>query len=65
MLFANESDVKDVLVQLPLLPAKQYSLRSVMTEKDLTPRGGADWTHGVAFRFESGQKVEIVEVSAS
>jgi alpha-galactosidase len=65
VLFANESDVKDVLVQLPLLPAKQYSLRSVMTEKDLTPRGGADWTHGVAFRFESGQKVEIVEVSAS
>jgi len=65
VLFANESDAKEVVVQLPLLPKERYSLRSVMTGREVTPHGGADWTQGVAFSFESSQKVEIVEVSVS
>ena len=63
-LFRNKSNVTSATVQLPLLPAEKYNLRSVITGKDLGVFGNSDWFHGIEIKFADQEPVEILEVTA-
>ena len=63
-LFRNKSGAKEALVELPLLPAVQYKVRSVMSGKELGVFQKADWARGVPVKFAEGTTVEVLEVTA-
>jgi alpha-galactosidase len=62
-LFRNKSNVTSATVQLPLLPAANYKLRSVITGKDLGVFRNSDWIHGIEIKFADKEPVEILEVA--
>lgn len=62
--FRNESNASKAIVQLPLMPAGRYRLRSAITNTDLGTVAQADWVRGVAVRFAPDQRVEVIEVTA-
>lgn len=61
-LFRNESNAAEALVQLPLIPAGRYKLRSVISGKELGVYANADWARGVAIEFPGS--VEVLEVTS-
>jgi alpha-galactosidase len=63
-LFRNKSNVTSATVQLPLIPAAKYKLRSVITGKDLGVFSNSDWIHGVEIKFADQEPVEVLEVTA-
>jgi alpha-galactosidase len=63
-LFRNKSNVATVAVPLPLLPEGKFTLRSIMTNKDLGVFTKADWVRGVPIRFPGSQSVEILAISS-
>jgi alpha-galactosidase len=64
-LFRNESNTKEAVVQLPLLPEGRYRLRSAITGRDLGAVAKADWTRGVPISFAEGQRAEVLEVTCT
>jgi alpha-galactosidase len=62
VLFRNQSEATDALVQLPQLPEARYHLRSVVTGKDLGAFTQSDWQHGIRISFPDGVPVEIIEI---
>jgi alpha-galactosidase len=63
-LFRNKSKATEAMVQLPLMPAGKYKLRSVITGKDLGVFGKAEWTRGIAVKFPDSEPVEVLEVTS-
>lgn len=61
-LFRNESGAREARVQLPLLPAGQYRLRSVMNGRELGAFAQADWALGVPIALTGDTTVEILEL---
>jgi alpha-galactosidase len=61
-LFRNKSKVPDAVVQLPLIPAGTYRVRSVITGKE-SRISDSDWKRGVRVTFPAEHAVEILEVS--
>ena len=61
-LFRNKSKAEEANVQLPLLPAGRYRVRSVISGKELGVKGNAEWARGVGVKFAG--PVEVVEVTA-
>jgi alpha-galactosidase len=62
-LFRNKAPESAAMVRLPLIPHGSYSLRSVLTGKELGVFGGSDWARGVPVRFPDGEPVEVLEVT--
>jgi alpha-galactosidase len=65
VLFRNKSNASHAQVQLPLLPAGQYTLRSVVTGKQQGPFTAGDWARGISISFPDAEPVEILEVTAT
>jgi alpha-galactosidase len=65
VLFRNKSNAAHAQVQLPLLPAGQYTLRSVVTGKQQGPFSNGDWARGISISFPDAEPVEILEVTAT
>ncbi|HEV2486243.1 MAG TPA: alpha-galactosidase [Terracidiphilus sp.] len=63
-LFRNKSNLTSATVQLPLIPAGKYKLRSVITGKDLGVFSNSDWVHGIEIKFADKEPVELLEVTA-
>ena len=63
-LFRNKSNVTSATVQLPLIPAAKYKLRSVITGKDLGVFSNSDWIHGIEIKIADKEPVEVLEVTA-
>jgi alpha-galactosidase len=63
-LFRNQSKEPEALVQLPLIPAGRYRVRSVMTGKDVGVFGQSDWARGVGVAFPGTSTVEVLDVKA-
>jgi len=63
-LFRNKSNATEAIVQLPLLPAGTYKLRSVITGKDMGAFAKSDWVRGVPVKFTGAERVEVIEVSS-
>ena len=63
-LFRNKSHAAEATVQLPLLPAGRYKLRSIITGEDLGVLTNSDWVRGVPVKFSGTEPVEVLEVSA-
>jgi alpha-galactosidase len=64
-LFRNESNAAEAVVQLPLMPEGRFTLRSVISGSTLWTVTQSDWARGVAVRFAPGQRVEVLEVTAT
>ena len=62
-LFRNSCPQDSAVVQLPLMPAGRFSLRSAMSGKDLGIFDHADWVRGVSISFPNGIPVEVLEVT--
>ncbi len=62
-LFRNKSNAAEALVKLPLIPAGNYSLRSIVTGKELGKFASADFTRGVAIDLSAAGPAEILEVT--
>lgn len=63
VVFSNRSAVKSAVVQLPLMPAGNFKVRSVITASDLGTFSQADWMKGVQVLFPSTTTIEVLEVS--
>jgi alpha-galactosidase len=63
-LFKNQSNTSALNLQLPLMPAGQFKVRSVVTNQDLGTFTKDDWARGVPINFTGSQSVEILEVSS-
>jgi alpha-galactosidase len=63
-LFRNKSSAAEATVQLPLLPAGSYKVRSVISGKELGVFDNSDWIRGVAIKFPGAEPVEVLEVTA-
>ena len=61
--FRNKSSDASALVQLPLIPAGKFRVRSVISGKDLGVFSQVDWKRGVEVEFAGSEAVEILEVS--
>ena len=61
-LFRNQSDAAEALVQLPLIPALKYKIRSIITGKELGTFANSDLKRGVRIAFPGGHSVEVLEV---
>jgi alpha-galactosidase len=64
-LFRNQSDAAEALVQLPLIPARKYKIRSVITGKELGTFADSDWKRGVRVAFPDGHSVEVLAVESA
>jgi alpha-galactosidase len=62
-LFRNYSNAAEALVKLPLIPAGQYSLMSIITGKELGNFATADFARGIAIDLRAVGPVEIIEVN--
>jgi alpha-galactosidase len=63
-LFRNKWKGTVADVQLPLMPAGRYKIRSVITDKDLGIFEKSDWVRGISISFANAQSVEVLEVTA-
>jgi alpha-galactosidase len=63
-IFRNQSNASTANIQLPLMPAGGFKVRSVITNKDLGTMTKDDWARGVPVEFSGAQSVEILEVSS-
>ena len=63
-LFRNKSSVGEAVVELPLLPAGKYEIKSAMSGKVLGVFDKADWARGVTVKFAGSERVEVLEVIA-
>jgi alpha-galactosidase len=63
-LFRNKSQAAEATVQLPLLPAGKYKLRSIITGQELGVFDHSNWTRGIPIKFPNAEGVEILEVTA-
>jgi alpha-galactosidase len=63
-LFRNKWKGRVADVQLPLMPAGRYKIRSVITDKDLGIFEKSDWVRGISISFANAQSVEVLEVTA-
>jgi alpha-galactosidase len=63
-IFRNQSNASTANIQLPLMPAGGFKVRSVITNKDLGTITKDDWARGVPVEFSGAQSVEILEVSS-
>ncbi len=61
-LFRNESGAAEATVQLPLLPAGRYRLRSVLGGRELGEFARADWVRGVPVAFPEDGTVQLLEL---
>jgi hypothetical protein len=62
VLFKNESNLKQVAVELPAFPDGTFHLRSVMTGQALGTRTGGQFRHGIQVHLPTEHKVEILEI---
>lgn len=62
-LFRNKSKASEALVKLPLIPAGNYSVRSVITGKDLGNFATADLARGIAIDLRAPGPAEVLEVT--
>jgi len=62
--FRNKSQEPVATVQLPLMPAGKYRLRSIITGKDLGVFGNSDWVHGIPIKFSDSEPVDVLEVTS-
>jgi alpha-galactosidase len=62
-LFRNYSNAEEALVKLPLMPAGKYSLRSVITGKDIGNFAASDFARGVAIDLKTPGPAEVIEVT--
>jgi len=62
-LFRNKSNAAEALVKLPLIPAGRYSLRSIITGKDLGKVETADFARGIAIDLRDSGPVEVIVVA--
>lgn len=60
--FRNKSEAATAIVQLPLMPAGEFRVHSVITGKDLGVFTQADWVRGVAIAFSASVPVDVLEV---
>lgn len=65
VLFRNHAADKTARVELPLIPAGQLQVRSIITGKNLGVFTKADWVRGVNITFPDSDLVEILELTAS
>ena len=63
-LFRNKSKAVSATVQLAVIPAGRYKVKSVITGKDLGVFEKADWVRGVEVKFADAEPVEVLEVVA-
>jgi alpha-galactosidase len=61
--FRNKSQEPVATVQLPLMPAGKYRLRSIITGKDLGVFGNPDWVRGIPIKFPDSEPVDVLEVT--
>ncbi len=61
-LIRNESGVREAVVELPLLPAGRYRLRSALSGRELGTFAPADWARGVPVAFADDAGVEVLEL---
>ena len=64
-LFRNESGAASADVQLPLLPAGKFRLRSALTKQDLGEFTQADWVRGVPISFRGSERVDVLEIRSA
>lgn len=62
-IFRNQSKISEAVVQLPLIPAGNYKLHSVIDNKYVGVFGKEAWERGVPIKFSASQRVEIFEIS--
>ncbi len=63
-IFRNKSSAAAATVQLPLIPAGKYRVRSIMTGKEVGVFDSSDWARGVSIPFSDADTVEVIEVTA-
>jgi alpha-galactosidase len=61
-IFRNKSNELEATVKLPLMPAGSYTIRSIMSGRELGVFGSGDWIQGIPIRFEGADRVEVLEV---
>ncbi len=62
--FRNKSQEAVATVRLPLMPAGQYRLRSMITGKDLGAFEHSDWIRGIRIAFADSEPVDVLEVTS-
>ncbi len=63
--FRNKSQEAAATVQLPLMPAGKFRVRSVIGGQDLGVFEKADWARGIAIKFGDASPVEVLEVRSA
>jgi hypothetical protein len=61
-LFKNETDLRQVAVELPAFPDGTFHVHSVMTGQALGARTGEQFRRGMQIHFPSDYKVEVLEI---
>jgi len=64
-LFRNKSESAEAVIRLPEMPGGRYTVRSIITGKNIGTVSKSDWQQGVRIQFASAAPVEILEVRAS
>ncbi len=65
VLFRNKSGVHKVEVSLPLMPPGSYTLRSIMSNRELGVFSQQQWSQGVSVPFTEACPAEVFELSAT
>ena len=63
--FRNKSQEATATMQLPLMPAGKFRLRSVLSDHDLGVFEKSDWVRGIEIKFREASPVEVLEVSSA
>lgn len=63
VLFRNQAESAEALVELPQLPEGRYQLRSLITGKNLGTHTRSDWQRGIRFTFPAIAPVEVLEIT--
>lgn len=64
-LFRNKSQATEAAVQLALMPAGQFRVRSIITNDDLGAFASSDWKRGVTIKFPPRSPVEVLELRSA
>ena len=64
VVFRNKSQEAVATVRLPLMPAGQNRLRSMITGKDLGTFERSDWIRGIRIAFSDSEPVDVLEVTS-
>ena len=64
-LFRNNAESAEALVQIPELPEVRYTLRSILSGKEIGAFTRSDWQRGVRITFAETSPAEVIEITSA